>query len=222
MDAHYARSLSEQITSVLAVQPELSDHRKDHPWLIGALGSDVAHIVFVGENPSLTQVERATDPHSGGPPTIESQWWQTDGDKLFRESLIECGFKSGSIASTGDWNCYITNVIKQPDYAEKWKKKSISKRCQFAEKWAPVLRFELSKMHPKLVVAMGDKAYLFLQHLIRNGLIPRYPVHKVWHYSYVGQRADAKRRLGPMNPVRVQEYKDQIRNVAELADSMSG
>ena len=222
MDAHYARSLSEQITSVLAIQPELSDHRKDHPWLIGALGSAVTEIVFVGENPSLTQVERATDPHSGGPPTIESQWWQTDGDKLFRESLIECGFKSGSIASAGDWNCYITNVIKQPDYAEKWKKKSISKRYQIAEKWAPVLRFELSKIHPKLVVAMGNNAYLFLQRLMRNGLIPRYPVRKVWHYSYVGQRADAKRRLGPMNPVRVQEYKDQFKYVAELADSMSG
>ncbi len=220
MDADYVFSLSERITSVLAKQPDVSDHRQDHPWLIGALGSIDANVVFIAENPSLTQVERATDPLTGGPPTIESQWWQSKGDKLFRESLVEAGFKSGSIASPGDWKCYVTNVIKQPDYAEKWKKKSKRDLLEVAELWAPVLEFELSTINPKLIAAMGNKAYAVLQHLTEKGLIPRLLIHKIPHYSYIAMRADAQRKLGPMNLIRVQEYKDQIKSLTELADSL--
>ena len=220
MDIEYISLLSEKVTSVLDAQSGISDHRTEFPWLIGALGSIDTSVFFVGENPSLTQVERATDPLTGGPPTIESQWWQSKGDKLFRDSLIEAGFKSGTFTSAGDWNCYITNVVKQPDYAEKWKKKSIQKRRRIAEAWSSVLNFELSSVDPKLVVTMGDNAHSLLQHLVKTDLIPTYPVHKVQHYSYIAMRADAKRKLGPMNPTRVQEYKDQIMYVAELAESL--
>ncbi len=121
--------------------------------------------------------------------------------------------------SAGDWNCYITNVIKQPDYAEKWKKTSAQDLRRVAEIWAPVLRFELSTINPNLVVAMGNKAYSLLRYLTMTELIPHFRIHKVSHYSYVALRADAKRRLGPMNPIRVREYKEQIKHVAKLADS---
>jgi hypothetical protein len=220
LDLEYANSLSGEITSVLLAHPDIPDHRIKYPWLIGALGSIRSRVVFAAENPSLSQVQAATDPLTDGPATIESQWWQSRGDKLFRQALVESGLKSGSIASAGDWNCYVTNVIKQPDYAEKWKKTSTQSLRRHAEIWAPVLLFELLTVKPALVVALGNKAHSLLQHLMKTKLIPHYPVHKIPHYSYIALRADAIRKLGPMNPFRVQEYKQQIRHVAELADPL--
>lgn len=214
--------MSSEITSVLLAHPEIPDHRVKYPWLVGALGSTRANVLFVAENPSLSQVEAATDPLTGGPATIESQWWQSRGDKLFREALVESGLKLGSIASADNWNCYITNVIKQPDYAEKWKKLTSKDLCRHAEIWGSVLRLELSIVNPKLVVALGNKAHLALQHLMRSELIPRYPIHKIPHYSYIALRADAKRKLGPMNPIRVKEYREQVLRVTELVNAAIG
>jgi hypothetical protein len=214
MDTKYRASLSDKITAVFRNNPEIPDHRKDHPWWIGALGSIQADVVFVGENPSLSQLEAATDPVTGGPPTIETQWWQSRGDKLLREALIGAGFKGGTLESKGGWRCYITNVIKQADYAEKWKKKGVIPLREAAELWSPVLSFELTKVNPRVIVAMGNKPHKLLLHLMKKGLIPRHQLCKVHHYSYVALRADAKRKLGPMNPIRVSEYKEQILAVA--------
>lgn len=214
MDTKYVALLSDKITTVLRNNPDIPDLRLYHPWWIGALGSIQANIVFVAENPSLSQLEVATDPVTGGPPTIESQWWQSSGDRLLREALVEAGLKAGTLESKGDWRCYITNVIKQADYAEKWKKNSVVHLRESAELWSPVLDFELSRINPKLIVAMGNKPLSLLKHLMRNGLIPRYEVCKVHHYSYVAFRPDAKRKLGPMHPIRVKEYKEQISAVA--------
>ena len=217
MDLEYISSLSDKITSVLRAHPEIPDHRIKHPWLIGALGSIPANIFLVAENPSLRQVEAATDPLTGGPATIESQWWHTEGDKLFRSALVESGLKLGTISSANDWEIYVTNVIKQPDYAEKWKMKTRPRLRAAAEIWAPVLAFELTQVNPRIVVAMGDKPHLLLSHLIKKGLIPHCEILKIHHYSYIGQRPDAKRPLGKMHPTRVKEYKLQVKHVAEFA-----
>jgi len=62
LDAHYASSLSDHISSVFAMQPQVSDYRSEYPWLTGALGSETAKVVFVGENPSLTQIQSVSSP----------------------------------------------------------------------------------------------------------------------------------------------------------------
>ena len=123
MDEQYWTGLAKQTDLVFQAHPSLYDHRQDHLWLTGALGEPHKGIWFIAENPSLTQIERVQNP-DGGVPTPEAQWWASRGDKLFREMLVGHGFKQGTIDSPGGWNCYITNVVKETDYARRWREKT--------------------------------------------------------------------------------------------------
>ncbi|MGD8752066.1 MAG: hypothetical protein PVG14_11615, partial [Anaerolineales bacterium] len=68
--------------------------------------------------------------------------------------------------------------------------------------------------HPKLVVIMGGKTYIELNHLVRQSLITLPETMKVTHYAYIGQRPKGK--LGPMHPQRIQEYDQEFSDVANL------
>lgn len=92
--------LATQVDFVLRSHSSLFDHRRDYPWLTGALGNPNGGIWFIAEIPSLTQIKRVQNP-DGGTPTSEVQWWASRGDKLFREMLVEHGFKQGPIDSPG-------------------------------------------------------------------------------------------------------------------------
>jgi len=99
----FEAALSDRIGTVFQSHPDLRDHRVDYPWLTGSLGKPDADVIFVAENPSLSQVERAIDP-TGGPPTKEAQWYASRGDKLFREALVASGFKdTRSAPSSCGW-----------------------------------------------------------------------------------------------------------------------
>ena len=65
--------LAEQVDTVFSNNPEIRDHRKKHSWLTGSLGDPYSGIWFLAENPSLSMVERATNPE-GGALTPEAQW----------------------------------------------------------------------------------------------------------------------------------------------------
>lgn len=156
MSEDYWTGLELETDRVFAAHPSMYDHRQEHPWAVGAHGNPYAGIWFVAENPSLTQVERVRDP-DGGPPTIEAQWWASEGDKLLRKMLVTYGFKQGTIDSSGGWQSYITNVIKLTDYTKNWRKKTQAARYHMAEIWSSVLRWELENSKPKLVVIMGKQ-----------------------------------------------------------------
>ena len=119
MNTEFSEGLTSQIDDVFRLNRKLIDHRNAHPWLLGALGDPDSGIWFVAENPSLRQVERARNP-DGGVPTPEAQWFASKGDTLLRETLVLHGFKTGTVESLGGWKCYVTNVIKQADYAKDW------------------------------------------------------------------------------------------------------
>ena len=92
MSSHpYQSALSKKIDAVFRSNPERHDHRDRFPWLISSLGDPHSGVFFIAENPSLSQVERATNP-GGGDPTQEAQWFASRGDRLFRESLVAAGF----------------------------------------------------------------------------------------------------------------------------------
>jgi hypothetical protein len=217
MQEEYRQVLIKKIGRVFQSHPTLFDHQKEFPWLTGALGDPDSGIWFIAENPSLTQVERVSNP-DGGPPTEEAQWWASRGDKLFREMLVTHGFKSGTIDSPGGWHCYITNVVKEADYSSHWHEKTQELRDQSAEIWEPVLSWELETCQPLLVVILGGSADQLLQHLSSVGKIQMPKIVKIKHYSYIGQRAQGK--LGPMHPERIRQYSRDFDNIRMSFDQI--
>jgi hypothetical protein len=213
----FNQALRERTDDIYRSHPDLRDHRIDHPWLMSSLGNPYAGIWFVGENPSLTQVERARDP-GGGPPSEEAQWYASRGDKLFRRALLESKFKEGSIDSCGGWNCYVTNLIKQPAFVEDWKKDPNLARSA-ALCWAPVFRWQLQQSKPRLVVFMGRKVTRLAGDLISSAAIKVPLSLTIEHYSYVAMRP--KGTKPPMDPTRVAEYLDSFSDVRRQFDAIS-
>lgn len=213
MDASYRYELVERTRSVLAADRDVDDHLQEFPWLIGALGEPDSAVWFVGENPSLTMVERARNP-DGGRPTEDAQWWASRGDRLFRDLLYKHGFKRSPPEASGGWQCYITNIIKQPDYAKLWRNKSQRRRNEAALRWAPLFQWELEQGRPRLVVALGKTVEKMLKSL--DGTRIDLPALEcIPHYSYVAHRPRGK--LGPMHPERVAAYDEEFRRIAGLA-----
>jgi hypothetical protein len=217
MQEKYRQELISKIGSVFQSHPSLFDHQKEFPWLTGALGDPESGIWFIAENPSLTQVERVSNP-DGGAPTEEAQWWSSQGDKLFRDMLVAHGFKSGTIDSPDGWHCYITNVVKEADYSSHWHDKSQELRNQAAEIWSSVLAWELAISKPRLVVVFGGSADLLLKHLISVRRIQLPEIINIKHYSYIGQRAQGK--LGPMHPERVKQYSKDFDRIKKKVDQL--
>jgi hypothetical protein len=218
MNSAYRQELSARIGEVFDAHPEAYDHRRDYPWLFGALGEPASGIWFIGENPSLGQVERVRDPQ-GGRPTPEAQWWASRGDRLFRDLLVKHGFKRSPPDAHGGWECYITNVIKEADYSGRWRGSPAERRRAAAQAWLPVLRWELEQSLPHLVVALGQTVRKTLADLEGRGLrLPR--VETIQHYSYVALRPRGKQ--GPMHPERVAEYDEEFRSLASIHRSTAG
>ena len=89
-DPSFDAALREQIAATFRRHPRLPDHRDEFPWVTSYLGDPHAPVWFLGEYPSLTQVERGTDA------TPQDQWAISKGDELFRQALFKHGFKEGS------------------------------------------------------------------------------------------------------------------------------
>ncbi len=165
---YFWSDLAIQIDIVFRSHSSLFDHRREYPWLTGALGNPNSAIWFIAENPSLTQIERVQNP-DGGAPTPEAQWWASRGDKLFRQMLVDHGFKKRSIDSPGDWNCYITNVVKETDYASRWREKTQEARNQAAEILVKCIGLGISEFQTKICGHSCGPAEILLDHLKING-----------------------------------------------------
>jgi hypothetical protein len=134
------------------------------------------------------------------------------GRQAVPKMLAKHGFKTGGAFEPGGWRCYITDVIKSAYYAGKWKLRPEDVRLLVAEAWAPVLRFELEAAKPKLVVILGKKTAVPLDHLRGHGLIPHLPkTTTIYHYSCLGSLSTfltvcaaperrAERSTSPPNP----------------------
>mgnify|MGYP000380223873 CR=1 FL=1 len=151
--------------------------------------------------------------------TPEMQWAVSPGDKLFRRMLARHGFKTGDAFAPGGWRCYITDVIKSSYRVKDWQATADAARLAVAEVWADVLRYELVKGQPKLLVVLGKKTEVPLTHLVRRGLIPQLPeATTIYHYSYLGSRPQG--RLGPMHPDRVAAWDSEFARIAERAKQL--
>lgn len=214
---NYFEQLHYQVEQVFLTHPDRPNHLGKFPWLIGALGNPQSKIWFVAENPSLTMVERATNP-DGSPPTIEAQWAASRGDRLFRDMLVKHGFKDGTWATQDGWQCYITNVIKEADYVKTWRAKTQQQRYQVADVWSSVLRWELDQTKPVLVVTMGQQVARLINHFINTGQLSFPRVEAIEHYSYIAHRPRDKQ--GPMHPLRVQEYDNDFARISATIQAL--
>jgi hypothetical protein len=195
--------MDEKRADVFAGHPELHDHRQDLPWLTGSIGDPFSPVWFIAEIPSLTRAKRGT----GTSPN--TQWGISTGDRLLRETLVECGLKTGDPMADGGWRCYLSDVIKSADVAKSWRQRVRKDKERVAEAWAPVMRYELEHGQPEFIVFLGDSARSLTTHLAARGFIPCLPPYDcVPHYSAV--MSQPRGRLGPGHPARVAEWKDAV------------
>jgi hypothetical protein len=208
----FEAALSAQVDAVFRAHPSLHDHRRDYPWVTGALGDPREPVWFLMEYPSVVQVEKL--PHA----TPESQWSVSRGDRVLREMLAKHGFKAGERWAPGGWRCYITNVVKSVQRPARWNAGEWEDWFRVAEAWAPVLAWQFEHGRPRVLAVQGRRTRRVLDHLISHRLVePPARVITMWASAYVASRPDAARGLGPMHPRRLAEHDEQFAAVARAA-----
>jgi hypothetical protein len=210
----FVQGLSSVCGEVFAQNPELPDHRAEHPWLTGSLGDPFSPILFVAENPSLSRVRRAV----GNTP--ESQWSVSRGDRLLRDAIVTHGLKSGSAFEPGGWRCYITDVLKSGVEVAEWNLSPRQTRERVARAWAPAFAYELTEGMPRHLIFLGERARVAAELQASEGLIPHLPPYtQVHHYTYVMDRPDTVRHLPNGDPIRMTEWTDRIGDIVHAAKS---
>ena len=208
----------------IAIRKVIRDHALcdwfiKFPWLTGSLGNLKAPVWFLGEYPSraaLDKVDKIANADDDIEITANLQWSCIDDSaKLWREAVTEAGQKVGNPCDDSGWNCYITNIIKEPQTPSKINKQSKLKIMREAERWQSVLQSELCLGTPKVLVVMGERANNVFEHLKNNGLqCP--PTEIISSYAYIMTKPDNKLKLGPRHPARIEIYKLRIAYIAAL------
>ena len=192
----------------------LYDFLKDYPWLNGYLGDPNASVWFVAENPSLSGVINVHNRYKEKDRNENLQWNSSEADSLFRLALTTNGFKDGNPFDNEGWNCYITDIIKEPDLVEERKKKKRDNRYwqQQALQWLPVFQQEIDNGGPQVLVALGSQVLKILNFMQSKGLkTPK--IDHIPHYSYIMNRPDRKTKLRPGHPARIKEFYDAIERI---------
>ena len=196
----------------------LCDWFIEFPWLTGYLGNLKAPVWFLGEYPSrvgVTKVDKKAKAR-GIEKTANLQWSCLDvSANLWREAVTEAGLKVGKSCDDSGWNCYITNIINEPQTPGEFNTQSKLQINREAERWQSVLQLELRLGAPKVLVVMGERANNVLEHLKNNGLqCP--PTEIIPSYAYIMTKPDNKLKLGPRHPARIEIYKLRIAYIAAL------
>ena len=186
---------------------------KEYPWLNGFIGNLDSPVWLLGENPSLTQMKKQLKNKQFDE---NLQWNASAGDNLLRESLTESGLKEGNPDLNEGWNCYITNVIKEPEVVvERNQKKHDSQYWKKqAKHWLPVLQMQIDMGNPKVLVCLGGQSEKILNYMVKIGLkTPN--LEKIHHYSYIMLRPESGTRRGPRHPERIKEFKISVKTIAK-------
>lgn len=192
--------------------PRLRDDRREFPWLVGHLGDHRADVWFVGWYPSLDKV-RAVARKWPGRTDANLQWSAGDGDTLFRQHLADFGFKTGNPMDPDGWNCYMTNLVKRPIDVARWKNADEAARAAEYARWVPVLKWELEKASPRVLVLMGRDVHDAVLSLTGLPSLPR--TAKILHYATFnpGQK-------NPAPPSRYEDYDREFGNLRDLANTL--
>ena len=79
---------------------KLYDWFNDYPWWVGYIGNIHSAVWFLGENPSLIQLDRQSKTLDCD---INSQWNISLGDKLLRKAITEANLKTGEPFQNDGW-----------------------------------------------------------------------------------------------------------------------
>ena len=200
-------------TKAVIRKHQLDNWLKAYPWLTGQLGKPTAKIWFIGENPSLSQVQkidgRATEK------TENLQWNASKADALFREAITEAGLKRGEAGKNKGWNCYITNSVKEPEIVKERNEKKGGRqyRKEQAERWLPVLQKQIDHGRPKVLVLLGGRVEEIIGDMKKLGL-NHPPLEKIPHYSWIMSYPERKTGRGAGHPGRIKEYKNLFKAIA--------
>ena len=177
----------------------MEDHRAEFPWLKGYLGDPNRGTWFVAWYPSLSKVRRADS--RGASPNL--QWSESQGDKVFRETLTKFKFKSGETMAPGGWNCFITNLVKSPHDVGAYKSMSRIDQDRAIAQWSPVLEEEIALGKPRVLVPMGSEVRDALSRFTaRSKANVRVYPGTVWHYATLN--------YGPVNEEKRRTYEAQF------------
>lgn len=201
---HWSSRVAHEVDAVYRAAPRMRDDRAKYPGLIGYLGDHTAKVWFIGWYPSLDAIERASTLGTVGDP--EQQWTVTRGDQVFRETLVEFGFKFGEPMSRGGWLCYVTNLVKRPIDVGLWNQASDSQHGAEYARWTPVLEWEIKNGKPQVIVAMGQEVTRQLDAIGRRTALPRRAT--VMHYATFN--------YDDCPPDRIVAYREQFRRVARM------
>ena len=192
---------------------KLYDWFNDYPWWVGYIGNIHSAVWFLGENPSLIQLDRQSKTLDCD---INSQWNISLGDKLLRKAITEANLKTGEPFQNDGWKCYITNAIKTPEkVSARNKEKSDSNYWKKqALMWLQVLQLQVNLGQPKIIVTLGSQAEKIFKFMCDNGL--EAPKHKkIHHYSYIMHRPEARTHRGPGHPDRKIEFIASIKAITK-------
>ena len=188
----YFHQLKEKINNRLdelarngSISDGLARKQKSYTWLYGAIGKVPTDIMFICENPSLKGIEnaQAMAEKLGNEYDIEAQWWGGNAGTVFRPALCELGLKTSPPDAIGGWECYITNVIKQANYANVHGRLTNSQKKEKAKQWADILRWEIEKVNPRKVICVGGSAFKLVKYLSEGNIIQKKEINQVIHYS---------------------------------------
>lgn len=194
---------------------KLYDWLKDFPWKTGYIGNPKSAIWFIGENPNLESMKKIDKQFKIK--TSNMQWNNSPGDKLLREAITEAGLKIGMPNKNRGWNCYITNVIKEPEIvSERNRKKQNSRYWKLqAGIWMPILQYEIDHGNPHILIAMGSQVMMILNYMKKLGL--DCPIIKsIPHYSYIMSYPERNSNRGPGHPQRMNDFKNKIARITQI------
>ena len=83
-----------------------------YTWLSGYIGDVKSEVWFLGENPSLYQLEKQSRQSKSGE---NLQWNASKGDFLLRETITEAGLKTGILFKTKDGSATLPTSLKNPN-----------------------------------------------------------------------------------------------------------
>lgn len=195
----------------------LCDWFEEYPWLTGFIGDIHAPVWFLAENPSLSRLEEKAEE---GASNENDQWNASAGDCLLREAITEAGLKTGDPKENEGWECYISNVDKEPCVVNERNAKKKEEGREFlkrrAEIWCSVLQNQVDLGSPKIIVTLGGDADYMFRHMKRYLGLRAPRSQNIHHYTYVmGKPERGGKKRGPGHPERVKEFKDRIADIAK-------
>lgn len=197
----------------------LTNWLNEYEWLTGHLGNPLSSVWFVAENPSLKPVATIDKLKPGGGENLQWNCYAPE-TKMFRNALTKAGLKTGDLCTNTGWNCYITNAVKAPDFANNRNKTMNAAILRNeARIWWSFLQYQIDNGKPAVIVPLGKRSRDLIEHMRNFGLKTSAEIHpRIYHYSYIMKYYDNKTKRNGGDQSRVKDFETSILEIARRYD----